>query len=266
MELQILISKKGTKVVTASNLYGALELPEQHYSTTLLKWVDDFYEFSDGIRKPLKLQDFAKRRIDNNPILKDYYLSVELAKKITLRSKSKLKRKFAKQLHNLKDGDDFIDGLTAEQVEIVLEVSKKMTKMSCQESAERKHQEIYTSRNGGSGANWWKYRSNLLGYSADYLRKQMEMRGKKYKGKNQRQMLLHLGNKAEMIRTAVIDLFIASGKSENYALKLGNIAKIFANEMQLDVFDDRASGNLFASSINVEMLSEIKNKRHAAAL
>ena len=160
MELQVLVSKKGTKVVTASNLYGALALPEQHYSTILLKWIDDFYEFTDGIRKPVKLQDFAKRKISNNPILKDYYLSVEMAKKIVLRSKSKLKRKFAKQLHVLQNKEEAAETLTQEQIETVLEVAKRMTKMSCQESAERKHQEIYTSRNGGSGSNWWKYRSH----------------------------------------------------------------------------------------------------------
>ena len=152
MELQILISKKGTKVVTASNLYGALELPEQHYSNTLLKWIDDFYEFTDGIRKPVRLADYAKRKIANNPILKDFYLSLELAKKIALRSKSKLKRKFAKQLYALQDREEYAEVLTQEQIETVLEVAKTMTKMSCQESAERKHQEIYTSRNGGSGA------------------------------------------------------------------------------------------------------------------
>lgn len=266
MELQILISKKGTKVVTASNLYGALELPEQHYSQILIKWIDDFYEFTDGIRKPIRLQDFAKRKIANNPILKDYYLSIELAKKITLRSKSKLKRKFAKQLHALQDREEYAEALTQEQIQTVLGVAKTMTRMSCQESAERKHQEIYTSRNGGSGANWWKYRSNLLGYSADYLRKQMEAQGKNHKGKTQRQMLLHLNNKPEMIRTAVIDLFMASGKHEVHAKKLGDIAKLFALEMQLDIYDDKASGNLFASSINTELLSEMKNYRHAAAL
>ena len=109
MELQILISKKGTKVVTASNLYGALELPEQHYSTILLKWIDDFYEFTEGIRKPVRLQDYAKRKILNNPILKDYYLSLELAKKIVLRSKSKLKRKFANKLHLLQHKEQAVE-------------------------------------------------------------------------------------------------------------------------------------------------------------
>lgn len=266
MELQILISKKGTKVVTASNLYGALELPEQHYGTILLKWIDDFYEFTDGIHKPVRLQDYAKRKISNNPILKDYYLSIELAKKIVLRSKSKFKIKFAKQLHVLQNREAAVEILTKEQIEMMLEVAKTMTRMSCQESAERKHQEIYTSRNGGSGANWWKYRAHLLGYSADYLRKQMEAQGKKYKGKTQRQMLLHLNNKPEMIRTAVIDLFIASGKSENHAKKLGDMAKLFALELRLDVYDDKDSGNLFASSVNTTLLSELKNYRHAAAL
>ena len=266
MELQILISKKGTKVITASNLYGVLELPEQHYSTIVLKWINDFYEFTDTIRKPVRLQDYAKRKIANNPILKDYYLSIELAKKIALRSKSKLKRKFAKQLHALQDREEYAESLTQEQIQTVLEVAKTMTRMSCQESAERKHQEIYTSRNGGSGANWWKYRAHLLGYSADCLRKQMDAKKKTHKGKTQRQMLLHLNDKPEMIRTAVIDLFMASGKSENHAKKLGDMARLFAQELQLDVFDDKASGNLFASSINTEMLSELKNYRHAAAL
>ena len=266
MELQVLISKKGTKVITASNLYSALELSEQYYSMTLLKWIDNFYEFSDGIRKPIRLQDYAKRKITNNPILKDYYLSIELAKKITLRSKSKRKQKYARQLHILQDQEIYSEAMTPEKIQIVLEVARTMTRLSCQVSAEKKHQEIYTTRNGGSSANWWKYRSQLLGYSADYLRKQMEAKGKKYKGKSQREMLLHLDNKPEMIRTAVIDLFMVMGKSEKHAQKLGNMAKIFAKEMNMDVFDDKESGNLFASSINTTLLNEFKNYRHATAL
>jgi len=45
-----------------------------------------------------------------------------------------------------------------------------------------------------------------------------------------------------MIRTAVIDLFIASGKSENHAKKLGDMAKLFATELQLDVKLSTRSG------------------------
>ena len=79
-------------------------------------------------------------------------------------------------------------------------------------------------------------------------------------------MLWQLGKKEEMIRTAVIDLFMASGKSEMHAKKLGDMARLFATELKLDVYDDKASANLFASSINTELLGELKNYRHAAAL
>ena len=264
MELQVLISKKGTKVIAASNLYQALQLPEQHYSAVIKKWINDIYEFSDDIRKPIRLQDYAKRKIANNPVLQDYYISIELAKMITLRSKSKVKQKFSKQLRILEDKTD-TSSLTQEQIEAVLEITKMMTRISCQESAERKHQEIYIARNGGSAANWWKYRSQILGYSADFLRKKMEARGKNAKGKTQRQMLLFL-DQAEIIRTAVIDFFMAAGKSEKHAKKLGDLSKTFAREMKMEVCDDRKGANLFASSINMAAISEMKNYRHAAAL
>jgi hypothetical protein len=56
------------------------------------------------------------------------------------------------------------------------------------------------------------------------------------------------------------------GKTETQAKKLGDLAKFFAEEMKLDIYDDRESGNLFASSINTDMLSALKNYRHATAL
>lgn len=265
MKLQILISKKGTKVITASNLYTALELSESQYNIILPKWIDDFYDFEEGIRKPIRLQDYAKRKIADNPILKDYYLSIELAKKIALRSKSKVKQKISKQLHKVQSRESK-EVLTPEQVQTVLEVTKMMTRLSCQISAERKHREIYTTRNGGSAANWWKYRSQLLGYSATLLRKQMEIHDKNPKGKSQREMLLHLDNKPEMIRTAVIDLFMSMGKTETFSKKLGDMAKLFATELALEVYDDRASANLFASSINTTLLDEMKTTQQVVAI
>ncbi len=56
MELEILESKQGTKVVTASNLYQVLGLPAHHYSASARKWMKDLYEFSDGIRRPRPLR------------------------------------------------------------------------------------------------------------------------------------------------------------------------------------------------------------------
>jgi hypothetical protein len=96
--LQILISKKGTRVVTASNLDRVLQLPNQHYVSSFNKWLDDVYEFHNGIRKPVVLKDYAKKPMKDLHVVEDFYLSVELAKLITLSSKSKYKRKYAQWL------------------------------------------------------------------------------------------------------------------------------------------------------------------------
>ena len=254
MDLQILISKKGTKVVTATNLYAVLQLPEQHYGTTVKKWLNDIYEYEEEIRKPLKMKDFAKKKIANNTVIKDYYLTIELAKKITLRSKSKVKLKFAKILNGLEEKKTANDCISQEQIETVLELAKAMGRFSFQETAKNQHQKMYTARNGGSTANWWKHRSRVLGYSAEGLRQQLKDQGRSYKGKTQRQMLLQI-DKYEIIRSAVVDLFIGMGKTEGQATKLGNLAKVFAREMNIEVFDDRKGNSLFASTVNKNLLA-----------
>lgn len=96
--LQIKISKKGTRVVTASNLYAVLELPGINFLRDFRKWLEDVYEFKDGIRSPRRFRDYSKRVINEGHIIEDYFLTVELAKLITLKSRSKYKRKFAQLL------------------------------------------------------------------------------------------------------------------------------------------------------------------------
>lgn len=97
MELEIMQSKKGTKVVTASNLHVALGLSNHNYGVNLRRWLRDAYEFVDGIRRPEELRDFGRRSKLNQPV-DDYYLTLELAKLITLRTNSKEKMKFARYL------------------------------------------------------------------------------------------------------------------------------------------------------------------------
>jgi hypothetical protein len=101
MELEIMQSRKGTKVVAASQLYTALGLPHLQYATTIRQWLRDLYEFSDGgIRKPQPLRDFAKRPRPNEPV-EDFYITLELAKLVALRSKSKVKLRYARLLDTL---------------------------------------------------------------------------------------------------------------------------------------------------------------------
>ena len=97
MKLEILESRHGTKVVTASNLHTALRLPVRQYGAMVRKWLRDAYEFPDGIRRPQALRDLAKRPRPGEPV-EDFYLTLELAKLIALRSNSKDKLKFARLL------------------------------------------------------------------------------------------------------------------------------------------------------------------------
>ncbi len=96
MDLQILVSKKGTKVVKASNLYLALGLPNKQYTANLRRWLHDVYEFRDSIRKPAAMKDYALRPKhagdDREKLVDDYYLSIEFAKLVTLSSNSKSKK------------------------------------------------------------------------------------------------------------------------------------------------------------------------------
>jgi phage anti-repressor protein len=265
MELQILISKKGTKVVRASELYQVLELPGAQYVRNVKKWLNDVYEFRDGIRKPEKLQDYAPRST-KDALMEDYYFTIELAKLITLNSHSRVKQKYARYLFSLEDKVENAELLTKEQVVAVLEMAKAMGLVSCQTASQQRHLETYEQRNGGSAANWWQFRSRLLGYSPDELRQKAEKSGKPAKGKSQRQLLMAL-DKYEMVRTAVIDLFMGMGKSERYARNLGDLAKIFARELNVDIFDDRpGTAPSFLPRVNSAVVREIKGQEKGALL
>jgi len=96
-QLEIFESKKGTKVVAATNLHATLKLPVRQYGTQIRRWLRDVYEFDDGIRRPLPYRDFAKRPRPGEP-LEDFYLTLELAKLIALRTNSRDKLKYARLL------------------------------------------------------------------------------------------------------------------------------------------------------------------------
>ena len=100
MKLEVFESRQGTKVVTASNLHAVLKLPVRQYGAMLRRWMRDVYEFADGIRRPQPYRDFAKRPRPGEPI-EDFYLTLELAKLIALRTNSKDKLKYARLLETI---------------------------------------------------------------------------------------------------------------------------------------------------------------------
>ncbi|MDX1940818.1 MAG: hypothetical protein SFU99_09725 [Saprospiraceae bacterium] len=257
MDLQILISKKGTKVVTATNLHQALQLLDHHYAANVKKWLNDLYEFRDGIRKPILKQDFAPRKLQDAMLIEDYFLSIELAKQIVLRSNSKVKLKYAKYLLSLEEEEGIHEQFDKEQVLMVLDLVKSMRSVSYQENCERRHLKVYEDRNGGSASNWWQHRAEVLGYSPRDLREMAQRQGKPANGKSQRQLLMQV-DKYEMIRTGVIDLFMAMGKNEQYARAMGDMAKAFAEELRIEIYDDREAADLFAPSASAEPVVEMK--------
>lgn len=265
MKLQVLTSKKGTKVVTASNLHAVLQLPNHHFAINVKKWLEDVYEFRDGIRKPEKLRDFARRKIKENPIMDDFYISVELAKLITLNSRSKVKQKYAKWLFSIEDKVENAELLTYDQVVAVIELTKTLGLVSCQEACEQQHLKIYEDRNGGNASNWWSYRASILGYSIDRLKQKVQKAGISPKGKSTRKLLMK-SDKYEMIRTGVIDLFMALGKNDRFARNLGDLAKLFAKELNVEIFDDRGAVPAFAPKVNPDVVKQVKHLEKSGVL
>jgi len=262
MDLQILISKKGTKVVTATSLHQALQLLDHHYATNVRKWLQDVYEFADGIRKPVKMQDYAPRKQQESPLIDDYYLSLELAKLITLHSNSKVKAKYAKWLLSMEEQPDRSELFDKEQITALMDLVRAMCSVSYQERCEQRHRRLYEERNGGSSTYWWRHRAEIMGYSTRELRELAQNSGKTFNGKTQRQLLMQV-DPYEMIRVGVIDLFMAMGKNERYARSMGDLAKTLAAELQVEIYDDREAGNLFAPAPSAEPVHKIQKIEEA---
>ncbi|MEO1513594.1 MAG: hypothetical protein AAFV95_01235 [Bacteroidota bacterium] len=259
MDLPILISKKGTKVVTAVQLFRALVLPVHKYNSHLTKWLSDVYAFKDDIRYPIEMKDFAARPLKHSK-QKDFYLSVELARLIVLNSSSEHKKECACYLMKVEDKPDPRVSLGKDEVTMVLELTKVMGLMSCQQSVAELHKQHFEDRNG-SPRKWWQYRAGLLGYSTEELKEKMLRIGKQYKGKNFVQMLMYI-DQYEIIRMAIIDLFIALGRSRAHATSMGDLAKTFAVELKLSIWDDRDSSIDFMTyDVNHELVRELNNLR-----
>lgn len=248
LELQIFISKKGTRVVRATELYKALNLPPAKYATHIHKWLKDIYEFQDGLRKPENMRDFARRKTAE-PLVEDYYLTLELAKHIALRSESSNKLKCARYLKSLihLEGSDRHAALR--ELKALINLTSAMSKVSNQLSCERKHADLYRKRNNGSLRDWWAYRERLLGIHKEKWAGQVTASGRAAGGRSLRALLL-AREPSELIRIGVFDWFMAQGKSPQYALNMAAIAKQIAQILQLEVEDDLAPAtkalNLFS--------------------
>ncbi len=255
MNLHVLVSRKGTRVVTASNLYQALELPPAQYGRAIRRWIRDIYELDGALRRPEHGRDFAPRRRQDNPS-GDYYLSLPLALQITLRTNSRHKLKYALRLQALCDAGGAELPLRPELMRALTGLARTLSLMSCQIACERHHLAVYRRRHQGTAAGWWSYRAQLLGYSLAELRRRAVQKGIAVGRKSARALLLLL-DEGELVRAAALDLFVAMGHAAPRALEWAEAVREAFTAGGWSVCDDRSSGNIFTAAVPDEWVQEV---------
>ncbi len=258
MELNILTSQKGTRVIKATDLHRCLGLADHHYQANVRLWVKDVYQFSDGIRRPEGMKDFARSTKTKAGIVREYYFNLELARLIALSSKSKVKQAIATKI--AKEEAVFPEQvqLTAGQTLELLEQTKAMTRLSCQIAAEDRHLAAYIRRRG-SADYWNRYRvDHVVKTRAEDLRTRLADRNVKVaKSWRVRELLLRYDH-LECIRIGIADHYAALGYSIPYATQLGDLARELAATMRLEVVDDRKGEILFAPVTEPELVRQLQ--------
>lgn len=255
MDIQVLISKKGTAVVIASHLHRALGLKPEQFPNHCKKWLADLYEFDDHLRKPTKMKDFAERRLKDS-IVPDYYLGIDLAKQITLRSNSKEKKKLIQYLNAFLKKYNQQHALNQEQIKLAFELGSIMCSMQAQRDAEEKHKAAFIKSNGKE-KDWYSYRNKLTGINKLDLQDQLMRQGKLPGNKNSRSLLFLL-DKYQLIRIAVIDLLKSIQKSDQFAKDMGDLALFFAQKQSLDIYKDTEKQVLQFQQAKTSISADVK--------
>lgn len=233
MKPEFLVSKKGTVVITASQLWEMMGGKEDRFESVVSGWLSDVYEFDEVIRKPIRNTDFGLRKSVGGEgyVEGDYYLTLSFAKQIVLRSNHKNKLALAKCIKAKEVKSGLRKNFSSEEIIEIVHLSKAMTDESFQLKSEERHFNFYKSRKGNT-TYWWKYRSEILGITVGRIKKWMEKRGAIVNGKSRREIIkFHDGY--ELVRIGVIDYLIAQGKHWHYARQAGDLAKLFIKEMEV---------------------------------
>lgn len=154
MELNIYYSEKlNTDVTTTSNLHEALKLSPNQYSRSLKYWLNDIYGFQGKIRKPLKDVDFStymSKSTGGRP-KEDYEITIELAKLITLNSRSEVKQRYAQWLLELERKLNNLEILTVQQAIFIQKLIELFRFVSKQKEALKNHSEKYVAERLNKG-------------------------------------------------------------------------------------------------------------------
>jgi len=237
-----IIKIENTEYVSAKEIYNELGL-KGDFSSWAKASIERAY-LEDG-----KDFTFLKMKSTGGRPSIDYLFKENASIHIIIMSGGQFAKKLRDHVIELfkqaRDGKMF----SSEQIEALIDISKAMTLISLQKDAERKHYELYNQPKP-----WWDYRAALLGYSPETLTKAMAEVNKKYK--SMRDSLIKLDS-AELIRTGIVDLFLAMGKTEEFSINVGSLCKNIAIKMNLGriIWDDTKPNPL---GINMDSVNERK--------
>jgi len=258
MELTIHISKKGTRVVKATELHRALGLNDNHYQTNVRQWIKDVYQFTDGIRRPEGLRDFARSKQSRGNLLQEYYFALEFAKLIALSSRSKVKQAIATKLSKEEDVYPEHVKLSATDTLELLEQVKALARISCQKAAESRHRAYYTAKRGS--ADYWNHfrREQVVLTTMADLKEELQRREIKVPARADLRELMQRVDPCELIRIGIVDHYAALGNSLPYAQQLGSLALELARQLRLEIVDDRKGDLLFAPVADDEVVRKMQ--------
>lgn len=176
-------------------------------------------------------------------VLETYEFTIEAAKEICLLERNHKGKEIRRWLIGLDNKRGSGELLTHSEITHLLNLCKLFAYEEPRKAAEKKHFNWYNDK-----YTWNAYRQGLLGYSVDQLKEAILKLGVKYK--NQNQAFIHI-DKHRLIYNAVVDLFIALGKSEEYAKNVASFCYEVGKEHPELLTWDRKDNRLFPPSNSI---------------
>jgi phage anti-repressor protein len=218
-------------------------------------------QYSQWIRESIKRAELEQQKDFLTNMLEStggrpsigYLLTRDSAISITVMSGGKFASSLRKEIIELYTQTETGKHFSSEQINFMLELVPVMGLFSIQDISEKKHFDFHNNK-----YDWWDYRAKVLGYGTEQLKLEVEKLNHKYK--SQKQALLHV-DKYELIRIGVIDLFIALGKSVEYACNVANLCKNIAEKTGANIWNDYNTSINFSTKHNKRLESAIKTDK-----
>lgn len=273
MNLKIYYSENlKTDVTTTLNLHNALELSKSNYSRSLKIWLSDVYGFNGEIRVPKQGLDYSSYMTSENTgqgnFAKDYEITIELAKLITLNSRSLVKQRYAQWLLELERKLNNLELLTIEQAIFIQKLIELFRYISNQKLILKEHSKKYVSERINKGKNeheLYSFFHNWRNSTLDISPNEVNDRIKQFCIDNQKSISLSSKNVSkfdkiftmdnyETLKHAVWD-YLQTKNRPDVALKVAEMTYQIAKNSEVELFTNNEN-NLFQRKTNPNLKLE----------